>query len=268
MSDDTVQFVKDWEPSKPPDGDKFIWRYINFTQIISIFENNSIWFSRLDQFQDPYEGTLPEKVEEAFQEHYTPSDEENPLREIHAILLGMGSFKYLTYANCWHINDHESAAMWELYRSVGKETAIRTTVSRLEDAVQDNDQNITFGEVRYVDYDEIEVFPILKGYAPAFHKRSSFCHENEYRAVFIDTSQAVTGDLLDAVTSLPTEADPGKAISVDVSELIESIWVSPTAPGWIEDLLNQIINTYQLDIPIRPSNIDREPETVTKQAFE
>ena len=241
---------------------------MNFTQIISIFENQSIWFSRLDQFQDPYEGTLPEKVEESFEEHYTPIDGSDPQGEIQAMLLGMGSFRYLTYANCWHINQHESAAMWELYRTVGKETAIRTTVSQLKDAVEDDNQDITFGKVRYVDYDEIEVFPILNGYAPSFHKRSSFSHENEYRAVFIDTSQAVTGDLLDAVTSFPTEADPGQSISVNIDQLIESIWISPTAPNWIEELLRQVLDTYELDIPIKPSNIDRDPDTVTKQAFE
>ncbi|EMA50910.1 MULTISPECIES: hypothetical protein [Halococcus] len=48
-----------WSPPKPS-SDAFIWRYLNFTQLLSILERDKIWFNNVNKFNDPYEGTTPE----------------------------------------------------------------------------------------------------------------------------------------------------------------------------------------------------------------
>jgi hypothetical protein len=49
----------DWQTPKPDDEDN-LWRYIDFTQLVSILENDALWFPRVSCFFDPYEGALPE----------------------------------------------------------------------------------------------------------------------------------------------------------------------------------------------------------------
>lgn len=81
--------------------------------------------------------------------------------------------------SCWHINEHESEAMWQLYTAAGQGVAIESTKARLEGALRS--EGIIVDQVRYMDfdYDEIE-----KGHAhySLFLKRKSFAHEQELRA--------------------------------------------------------------------------------------
>jgi len=42
--------------------------------------------------------------------------------------------------NCWHMNDHESAAMWKLYLKSDEGIAIQSTYRKLKDAITDDDE--------------------------------------------------------------------------------------------------------------------------------
>ena len=41
------------------DDNKKIWRYMDFTKFIDILENEALFFTRSDRFEDKFEGTLP-----------------------------------------------------------------------------------------------------------------------------------------------------------------------------------------------------------------
>lgn len=59
---------------------------------------------------------------------------------------------------------------------------------------------------------------------------------------------------------LDMETPPGRAVSVDVEDLIEEIVVSPVAAGWMKPLIEQVTTTYGLeDIPVRGSTISDQP---------
>ena len=49
-----------WSPPRPSSSE-FIWRYLNFTQLLSILERDKIQFNNVDRFEDPYEGTIPKQ---------------------------------------------------------------------------------------------------------------------------------------------------------------------------------------------------------------
>jgi len=36
--------------------------------------------------------------------------------------------RYYTFANCWHMNESQSMALWETYSEKGKEIAIESTI--------------------------------------------------------------------------------------------------------------------------------------------
>ena len=61
----------------------------------------------------------------------------------------MPSYAYLS---CWHMNEHESVAMWKIYQSGAPQgIAIQSTYRRLSEAITD-DSGILIGTVAYADY--------------------------------------------------------------------------------------------------------------------
>jgi hypothetical protein len=83
------------------------------------------------------------------------------------------------YVNRWHMAKHESQATWKLYTSMNDSICIRSTYEKLWQCLP---ENVYLGKVTYVDY-EIEAFSSVNLLNPIMHKRSSFSHEQEVRAV-------------------------------------------------------------------------------------
>ena len=44
---------------EPADEDIKVWRYIDFTKLISLIDTSCLFFARVDKFQDPFEGSWP-----------------------------------------------------------------------------------------------------------------------------------------------------------------------------------------------------------------
>lgn len=52
-----------------PDGlDHELWRYMDFSKFVSMLQQKALWFTRLDQFPDPYEGLLTKPTAEFFEQ--------------------------------------------------------------------------------------------------------------------------------------------------------------------------------------------------------
>ena len=89
----------------------------------------------------------------------------------------------------------------------------------------------------------------LNALTPFLFKRISFEHEREIRAVIWNTqTNRETVDEDDKVTI--EIIDHGKFSNIDIETLIETIYVSPTAPSWFHKLVISILNKYNLDKPV------------------
>jgi hypothetical protein len=244
----------DWSPEQPNSGDD-LWRYVDFTQLMSLLENESLWFSSVSMFFDPFEGALPRAVlaELANRLHAGIDEPEKIVARLNKAL------KHTTYASCWHQRNRETAAMWQLYQSRGKEVAIRTTVQKFQEALP-NGLDLTEGCVNYEDYETANDF-IVSRVSPFFHKRPSFQHEREYRAI-ISESEVVEGARVDERygEKINESTPPGRAVSVDIEDLVQEIVVSPVAAGWVKSLVEQVTATYELeDVRVRSSTISDQP---------
>src|SRR5687768_8033982 len=93
----------------PSDAKIKIWRYMDFTKFVSMLENGGLFFSRLDCLDDPFEGSYPRADDELAATKYSPT-----VRAASAAFTKMSTRKRIM-VNCWHMNEHESAAMWKLY---------------------------------------------------------------------------------------------------------------------------------------------------------
>ena len=99
-----------FEPPSNPDIK--IWRYMDFTKFVSMLENQGLFFSRADKLGDRFEGTYPKAEFETWMKNSAtigvPAGATSAHRKI------MQAVRKWTVVNCWHMNDHESAAMWKL----------------------------------------------------------------------------------------------------------------------------------------------------------
>lgn len=252
---DTLFPNQEWTPPQPASDDD-LWRYIDFTQFVSLLENEALWFAQAAEFFDPYEGALPQaKLDELAK---SVPDEVDDSRDLVSCMYD--ALRRATYVSCWHQRTGESASMWQLYQSKGKEVAIRSTVADFEDAFK-NDLDMTTGYVMYdVDYSQPEKFAVDR-VAPFFYKRPSFRHEEEFRAV-ISEFQAPDAAVIDDefVEKVDASTPPGKPVAVEPTTLIKEVVVSPVAGGWLEQLVEDVLCRYGLkEVTVTPSDLKDEP---------
>ena len=121
-----------------------------------------------------------------------------------------------TAINCWHLNSHESAAMWVLYLKSNEGIAVQSTYRKLLDSLVD-EREIFIGKVNYIDYDN-EIFLDRNALAPLVYKRKSFEHEREVRAIITNWPKEPIGP--DSPTATIRS---GIEVDVDLKVLIENI---------------------------------------------
>lgn len=237
--------IKDHEAYLPPATNCTLWRYMDFTKLVSLLETRELYFTRADNFEDPYEGVLPRMTVEAIrsQKEIGPEGSKSALE-------GIAAMRKSFFVNCWCANDHESAAMWRLFLKSDEGVAIRTTHSALASVLEQSSLSVGTTMVRYVDYDR-DVIPATNLFYMIGHKRLSFSHESELRAIiwsFEDVNK----------TQIPADAT---SVTVDIApeELISAVHVSPFAPSWFGQLVEQILHRYGLTVPVERSSLYDRP---------
>ncbi|MFC7069504.1 hypothetical protein [Halobaculum lipolyticum] len=229
---------------------------MDFTKFVSMLESRSLYFPRADKLEDPFEGSLTaEQVG-----HRKDSLEGYPNEWIEELL---PKFRRIctrhTFLNCWHMNDGESAAMWDLYLKADQGICIESTYESLIESI-DDEQDIFVSKIQYIDY-ESRIPPgwgadghIGDTITPFTHKRTSYEHEQELRAIIHDLpwhseegEREITPDEIRSSDLDESAYEPGRSVNVDLSELIEGIHVSPESDKWIRDLLVDVCEKYEID---------------------
>lgn len=232
---------------------------MDFTKLVDILERESIFFTRSDKFEDPFEGALTKRTVEERRERRINSFSEDvgmDLREkiIEGESLLNKKMREWTIINCWHMNEYESDAMWKLYLKSNEGIAIQSTFQRLCKSFSLEKRDVYIGSVAYIDYVD-DTIPTHNSFYPFTHKRRSFEHERELRAVI--TEFPIKDDGLD-YTAEPFEF--GDYVQLDLSTLIENIYVAPNAPKWVAELLRNVLKRYGLeDKPVIQSALLDKP---------
>lgn len=261
-------------PKLPPDS-RNIWRYIDFTQLISILERESLWFNRADLFEDPLEGSYSRATVNTRKERY--QHPELPDEKVGKLIQQQSEsarvYRKSAYLNCWHMSPRESMAMWELYSIEGQGIAIQSNVGRMKKALRAEGGYInredtpvpeeaprinifTLGAVRYIDYDR-GIIPEGNLYSPLFHKRLSFEHEKEFR---VATSRFFDYLADDELHRIPDDLDPGEYIDIGLEELIEKIYVSPSSADWFLEQVEMVADRYGVGSEkVVRSSLDEDP---------
>lgn len=233
--------------NSPSDPETKIWRYMSFAKLVSMLDKRTLYFARPDTFNDPHEGYFsgaPIRVTRDDMVRNKETDAQKYLRGLIASWGWVGAMARQTcYVNCWHVNDVESDGLWRLYGGdLSQMVCIQSTYKLLWDCTG---PDVFIGVVKYVDYSKDDV-PPLNLFNLLLHKRRSFEHERELRAI----------------TTKPGEPSvPGVHHSVSLEKLIESVSLPPGASGWYEATVKSVLTKYGLNVPVNRSVLDEEPRS-------
>ena len=222
---------------------------MDFTRFVSLLDTQALFFVRADKLGDPFEGSYSKANMALRPVLYEGKIPESSLQEIAAFTEGARRF---TYISCWHEARHESAAMWRLYSREHDGIAVKTQCKALTQSFTCND-DIFVGKVSYVDYDTIFI-PESNLFYAYLHKRQSFEHEREVRAISQDIpSHGGKVDLSHEVHA------SGVYYAVDLSLLIQEVIVDPYADDWFIELVQSVAARYDLTTSISRSRLAEPP---------
>jgi len=231
-----------------------LWRYVDFAKFVAMLERGGLWFARLDQLGDPFEGSTPAAAAQFWKDMIAQRpDREAIAKHNEGFLREMVRLnRNAAYASCWHLRDHESNAMWAQYAKVNAGIALQTTYARLRGALP---ENAALGMVRYIDY-ESEMISLQNILGFYMHKRREFEDEREVRAL-------VWAHEFNPATQQPfVRVDAsvlGLNVPIDIQQAIENIVVAPGCQGWFHGLINSVLARYQVALEVQRSELERQP---------
>lgn len=261
-----------------PDADAVLWRYMDLAKLLALLSKRSLYFPALDKLGDRFEGRWSERTLELIRErdelwvrdkgdHVVVEDKRNgqrlefPRHEPGWTLdetinhwnrtIRDGASRGSTFVNCWYEEAEESEAMWKLFANQQYGVAVRTTGARLLGSFTARLPDY-FGRVSYIAYDS-HLMPVSE-LPPVFFKRRAFMHEREVRAVVAPEHRV-------GKTEDENRA-PGVGYPIDPERLIEAVVVSPYSPGWLPDIVQSVLEKYEIDAAVEKSVLERRPPGV------
>lgn len=253
-------FEKSHSIIEMPDEEELLWRYISLARYIQFLETSHLWFSRVDQFKDKFEGSvtpynliLRQQAEGQFS-FLRESGMESLTSEVRKGKRNMG------FANCWHSSQFESDSMWQKYPT--SETVVLVSDrSHFRNGIA-SDRDVYLGKVVYKNYlpgtsdyvDDMNIF------GPLFTKRNNFEFEKEVRAVLLDDTDknepiSGAGNTREFWSLNPI----GIGIGVDLNLLLKEVRVHPGGGKEFLQTVKNISHKYGLTAEVKDSEMNAEP---------
>lgn len=241
---------------------------MDLSKFLSMITYSAIPFTRVDSFDDPYDGLSwgtwneVKKIKREINKYSTQKcskiiNEYVSLSKKYIHLLGEKMKS--TFASCWALKENESVALWDLYVPYGKEgVAIQTSVNKLamqfrgkgkKYEIIDPDNNYRMIDIsedyrygfimRKVEYNNNKesAYSLNNGdnFNECFIKRPFFDYENEFRIVIAGLN------MKNFNIENKTKTIYAK---VNLLELIDKIYISPRIDNWKRQLIINMIKIY------------------------
>lgn len=220
----------------PEDPDTIVWKYLDLSKFLDLLLSQKLFMSRSDKFEDQYEGTFSEPTFEEIKKLAINNPDFLDYYKTHREKVAISS---------WHINEYESFAMWQIFTQNSEGLAIQSTIGRLQKALEP-EKNLKqyIGQVNYIDYKK-EYIPFDDLFFPFLFKRKSFQYEREVR-IISDTSDT------------KININDGIKINVDISQLIDKIYIHPKSENWYKNLVIELVSKLGFDIEIEKSDLESD----------
>jgi hypothetical protein len=218
------------------DPDTIVWKYLDLSKFLDLLLSKKLFMSRSDKFEDQYEGTFSEPTFEEIKKLAINNPEFLNYYKTHREKVAISS---------WHINEYESFAMWQIFTQNSEGLAIQSTIGRLQKALKpETNLKQYIGQVNYIDYKK-EYIPFDDLFFPFLFKRKSFQYEREVRIISDTSDNAIT-------------INDGIKINVDISQLIDKIYIHPKSENWYKNLVIELVSKLDFDITIEKSDLESD----------
>jgi hypothetical protein len=245
-----------------PPADTPVWRYVSLAKLLALFRSRALFLTRADLFDDPFEGAFSKG---SLQDFAKDSGSEFP-ENLVALTQWVPS---RSFVSCWHASDVESVALWKIYAGSEGALALRSTVGTLkaifpEITTVEGDRiiNQAVRSVQYIDYRTEHPF-INDLMGPLCYKRRAFSYEQEIRLIRQEIPSGPAKDRPggSAIQVGPPPEHRGIDVPVDLTTLIEAVYLAPSSPSWLLEVVAETMRRFDLSgIPCRQSTLDELPE--------
>jgi len=220
-----------------------IWRYMDLTKFIHLITHEYIYFHKVSEFQDKYEGSL------------TPLDLEKCSPSIAEMTRSQRDWFYVS---CWHINDYESNAMWNIYGKNSDCLAIQTDYKTLTNCFKEiyNDE-VEFSKIKYIDYnntrmlDDIFAKGSMRVHDVIDYKHISYDYERELRAKVWRGYMKTEKEYF----SVKKGSDIGFYTRIDIRKLIKKVYISPNASPMLVSCIFKLMDQFKIKAEIHTSGL-------------
>ncbi len=226
-----VDRINSLPPHKIMSNDTRIWRYLTFEKFDDLIESQSLYFARLDQFEDNLEGTAPvSNIKNILLD--TRLNEEQKKESFRLYKLRMENNRKVGFACCWHINEDINFQMWDEYgRNSTTSICIRSNLKRIKHCLSKSGLPFLAEPVRY--FDE-PYFNQTVYWFPTLFKRAKYQLEKEYRCILFAHGLKSNGI----------------KIKTDLSDLVTKIYIHPQAPNEFFKKIKSLVKANGLKISI------------------
>jgi len=202
-----------------------IWRYCSLEKFFSLIFNEEIYFSKICDLIDEYEGSLPAEYGTFYCTSKLIGGKSNSYKSLRdnrkQDLLHLEQWPkdaLKVFVNCWTKHKGESYALWRIYTNINSGIAIKSTVGRLKTAVV-LDGNIL--NISPLDYkpNKNKIFELD---TIVTRKKGFYEFENEVRLFVKSDNESLK-------------------FKVNIYELISEIILSPLMPAYTKDIVKAII---------------------------
>lgn len=230
-----------------------LWRYMPYSKFIDILKTSSLYFCRVDLFDDKLEATQPEGS------HVFATSTQNPWQmfEFHCLNEQLKIMRGLTFASCWHIAENESPNMWANYAMTQNNfgIAIQTTLADLTRSITSS-RIVTGIRMKYIDYSSCYMNYFMANPFDFLQiKDKSFEYENELCLVTVEDSYPrYDADDPEFWHKTHLYECHGEKISIDLVQMIKRIFLSPNATDQFRFEVARQLAFYNLNVPIAQGN--------------
>lgn len=236
-----------------------IYRVIEVSRLIGIFEFEALNLTAPRLWDDPYENFLK------YCRGIDITDD--------TIRWSFESYSELIFAQCWTLNE-ENDAVWRIYSPNKDRAKVRTTINKLFkvlNRIQDNFFRSCIGAVKYKDEDAIKrgISAAIKNDKFAFFgeglikefylvKREAFAYEKEVRLMVRLHKPA--NDFVNAIYQDPDNLDVCNLPLADPEELFDEIVFDPRMPDTLVHAFTSYFrNELKFKKDIYKSNLYEKP---------
>lgn len=212
-----------------------LWKYLDLAKFLSLITTSSLYFNRLDKFDDPWEGRFLLTKD-------SPFAKVNGIAAARSVNKGFDGLRKQFYVSSWHMNEGESASMWKLYGRDEYGLAIKSSIKKIQDAVHHIAAPIYIGQVRYSEIEDTSAY-----FQYVYYKRNTFDCEKEVRLMI--WNQKNSPDFIES------ENPFGLSPKINLADLIDAIYINPTSEAWLKPVIEDVCSKFGIRAPIIRSDL-------------